>query len=93
MLLMLSTLFAVTFNYLTNWPKITQVYRPGTCYRSQGTNEVFLVTGFRDGNSDNVSSKAIPAKIIKINNNTQHTLGEEFYIEDGDRDLKKVDCE
>lgn len=90
---MLSTLFTVTFNYLTNWPKITQVYRPETCYMSQGTSEVFLVTGFRDGNRDNGSSKAIPSKIIKVNYYTQHKLGEEFYIDDGDKNLKKVECE
>lgn len=88
MLILLLTLIAVPFTYL-KWPKIVQTYRPGTCLISASTNEVFLIESF----ADNLKGLGPRAKILKANRYAGHKPGDIIYIVDGDKNLKKIDCD
>ena len=88
MLLILLVFIALPVTYI-KWPQLTQNYRPGTCVMSKSTNEVFLVESF----GDNIKGRGPRAKIIKANVYAQHKPGDIIYIVDGDKNLKKVDCD
>ena len=88
MILILLALVALPITYV-KWPQLTQNYRPGTCLISESTSEVFLVEGF----GDNIKGFGPRVKIIKANRYAQHKPGDITYIVDGDKNLKKIDCE
>lgn len=88
MVLILLVFIALPITYV-KWPQLTQNYRPGTCLMSKSTSEIFLVESF----SDNIKGFGPRAKIIKANGYAQHKPGDITYIVDGDKNLKKIECE